>query len=102
MNERAYGGQKLETIEDFALDQMKIDMAAHIRELQAENAKLKADSLRLQFVIDSCTSWYPGRVRDGSGRGILCWDEGNERRESIGLTMRDAIDAAIVEQELNK
>lgn len=56
------------------------------------------DEQRLSFIIDKRAQWYPDGARDGSGRGILCYDEpgpnGLERAEAVGDSMRQAIDAA--------
>ena len=56
------------------------------------------DEQRLNFVIDRRAQWYEGGARDGSGRGILCYDApgpmGLERAEAVGDSMRQAIDAA--------
>ena len=59
----------------------------------AGRAEASKDAERLDFVIAQETTWYPGRARDNSGRGILCWGW-NPRSEAVGMTMRDAIDAA--------
>ena len=113
VTDRTYGGQKLETIEDFALDQMKLDMATHIRELQAElaelklqhiasvsqaveleaeNAKLKAE--RREFAhgcVRASRDAVTARLIEARGKGENFYD--------AALTV-DML--AIVEQELNK
>jgi hypothetical protein len=55
----------------------------------------EANGKRLDFVVDRATTWYPGRARNGSGRGILCFQHMGRRAESEGATMAEAIDAAI-------
>jgi hypothetical protein len=55
----------------------------------------EANGKRLDFVVDATTTWYPGRARDGSGRGILCFEHKGRRAESEGMTMVEAIDAAM-------
>ena len=54
-----------------------------------------ANGQRLDFVVSAATTWYPGRARNGNGRGILCFDHKGRRAESEGMTMAEAIDAAI-------
>lgn len=56
-------------------------------------AKQNLERARLDFVIAKETTWYPGRA--GNGYGVLCYDGIGRRAESVGKTMRDAIDAAM-------
>jgi len=53
------------------------------------------DSERLDFTVSAETTWYPGRARNGSGAGILCYAYKGRRAEAEGMTIRDALDAAI-------
>jgi hypothetical protein len=70
------------------LTQVRDGMHGLVDELRKERA-------RMDFVIERGTTWYPGRARDGSGNGILCYKECGRRFEAVGATMRDALDAAM-------
>lgn len=61
---------------------------------QAATAEI-TDTERLDFTVSAETTWYPGRARNGSGAGILCYAYKGRRAEAEGLTIRDALDAAI-------
>ena len=60
-----------------------------------EAHELRNERARMEFIVKHQTTWYPGRARDGSGNGILCYQFGSSRREAEGATMRDAIDVAM-------
>jgi hypothetical protein len=62
-----------------------------------EAHELRKERARMDFIVERGTTWYPGRARDGSGNGILCYQEGSRRMEAVGATMRDALDAAMAD-----
>ncbi|MEX3983855.1 hypothetical protein AB4Y45_33255 [Paraburkholderia sp. EG287A] len=59
-----------------------------------EAHELRKERARMDFILKHRTTWYPGRARNGSGNGLLCYQFGNSRREVEGATMRDALDVA--------
>ena len=93
MTKRTYGSRGL-TLEDFdpALDladtTAEMALAAHIRELQAENVKLKDERREFELEI--------GRLR--AGRGNLAVRVANRLEPYI----KPSVVSAIVEQEMNK
>ncbi|KWU26335.1 hypothetical protein AS149_25435 [Burkholderia cenocepacia] len=55
----------------------------------------EANAKRLAFVAEAQVTWYPGRVRDGSGRGVLGFDCHGTRAQATAMSMPEAIDLAM-------
>lgn len=75
--------------------QLKAEIADLRVSLESALTEKDADAVRLDFVIENETSWYPGYY-DGAWqkdkrRGTLCYG----KNQTEGVTMREAIDAAL-------